>query len=148
MMCDSPNCVCENIRTAFGSTAQSDLQRDRDLLLDLLGRVSRKQRDDGDLHVGDVRERLDRQRSERGDARRDEQDEEQTDEQRLVEGDGKRSGGSSRWRVRFELPQQQDAVPDDMVAGARAPRTMRTRPDRLGTVSTGRRTKSCAPLCT
>jgi len=56
-----------------GQTAQADFERDRDLLLDFLRRVTGKQADDGDLHVGDVWKRLDGQRAERRHAGRHEQ---------------------------------------------------------------------------
>ena len=57
---------------------QHDLERNRDLFLDLLRRVARHQRNHGGLHVGDVGKCLDRQRPKRDDARPDEQ---QRDEQ-------------------------------------------------------------------
>ncbi len=67
----------------MGKPAQSDLQRDRDLLLDFLRRVARHQRDHGDLHVGHVGKRFDRQRAEALNAGADEQHRQQRHQQRL-----------------------------------------------------------------
>jgi len=68
-------------------TVERHLERDRDLLFDLLRRAPRVQRDDVDLGVGDVGERLDRQRPERDDAAADEQRCHQQEGQRLVQGE-------------------------------------------------------------
>ena len=66
-------------------SAQADLQRRGDLLFDFLGRVSRIEGDDGDLDIGNIRKRLDRQILERHDAAQQKQAGQQEHEQRLMQ---------------------------------------------------------------
>ena len=65
--------------------AQRDFERDRHLLLDLLGGPARIKRDDVDLQIADVGKRLDGQRLEREQSAPHEDHEDQEDEQRLVQ---------------------------------------------------------------
>ncbi len=64
---------------------ETQLDRDCDLFLDLLGGAPCVQRDDVDLDVGDVGERFDRQRFERENAAGDEEQRHQQHEQRLMQ---------------------------------------------------------------
>ena len=101
--------MCENIRTLCGSPREAQLDGNRDLFLDFLGGAPGVQRDDGDLNVGDVRERLDRQRLEREDAAGDEQHRHQQHEQRLMQrerNDAANHGGPVECAVVGQLLEQ------------------------------------------
>src|SRR5438067_5170462 len=63
-----------------------ELERNRDLLLDLLRRVPRKKRDDRRLDVADVGKCLHGQRPERGDPPGNEERDNQPEKERLIEG--------------------------------------------------------------
>ena len=77
--------------------AELDFERDGDLLLDFFGRVAREQRDDGDLHVGDVGEGLDGQRAERRNPGADEQHQQQNQKEWLMNRE--RDDLPDHWRV-------------------------------------------------
>ena len=69
-------------------SGECDLHRDGDLLFDLLGGAAGKERDHGDLRVGDVRECFHGQVLERPYAAADEKRKAEQDEERLVEREG------------------------------------------------------------
>ena len=68
-------------------SAEANLQRNSDLLLDLFRCVAGHQRDHGHLHVRHIRKRLDRQCMEGEDARSDEQRGQQQHKKRLIHGE-------------------------------------------------------------
>ena len=89
--------------------------------------------------------RFDRQLLECGDARGDEEHQQQQDEQRLVQRE--RDDAESLALLRFLLPQQQDAVGDDAVAGAQAGHHAHAAAA-VGQRRDSRRVNALLPVCT
>ena len=67
------------------NSAQTDLDWNRDLLFDFFSGAARKQSDDLNLGIGDIRKRLDRQRSEGRHSTCNEERHQQNQEERLVQ---------------------------------------------------------------
>ena len=109
----------------MGNSAQSNLDRNRDLLLNLFGCPSGKERDDLNLGIRDIGKRFDRQGPKRRDTTSRKERYQQDQEERLVERKRNDAPDHSLLLSVERVAEQQNAACDDSIVSTKTPRDHR-----------------------